>query len=181
MRKHRSTIQAALASIALAAGLLLGAAQARAQEPALRVAPSTARPGQTVQVAISNLTAHAGTTLCLGILGPGRNVELGLTPAFRPRIGQVAIDAQGNGEAAAPLPQGLVPGSYRVIAGGCAPQPDLAPLATLASATVTVTGQATAGTTPTPSAPPRKPSLPASMPTTGGGGGHRLSRPGAGA
>jgi hypothetical protein len=43
----------------------------------LAVAPPTARPGQSIHVFVSGLAGLpiAGNTGCLGILGPGQNVE----------------------------------------------------------------------------------------------------------
>ena len=146
--------------LALAAVLLLLPARALAapagqENSSVTIAPTTARPGQSIQVTVSGLTApnHVNTSLCIGILGPGRNVELGRSPAFRPRVGQVAIGSNGAGQTEVQVPTSLVNGTYQLIVGGCAPQPDLAPLATLASTTLTV-----AATTPTPT----------TLPATGG-------------
>lgn len=139
--------------LALALGVLLVPATALAapvgqENPSVTISPTTARPGQSVQVAVAGLTAsnHLNTSLCVGMLGPGRNVELGRTPAFRPRVGQVTIGANGAGQTSVSVPTDFVSGSYQLIVGGCAPQPDLAPLATLASATLSVVA---ATTTPT--------------------------------
>lgn len=148
-------VRAALALFLCLLPTPLLAASLQQESPAVAISPSSARPGQTVHVAVSGLTApnHVNTSLCVGILGPGRNVELGRTPAFRPRVGEVTIGANGAGQTDVRVPTDLVSGSYQLIVGGCARQPDLAPLATLAAATLTVTTAA-----PTP----------AKMPATGG-------------
>ena len=154
---------------------LLGAAQAHAQPPSVTVAPDSARPGQTIQIAVTGLTAQANSTLCIGIIGPGQNVELGRSPAFRLRLGQVSLDAQGSGVLVATIATTVVPGPYHIVVGGCPPQPDMAPLAALASATLTVAGESppspggvapgTTGSSPSPHPVPR------GMPKTGAGGG----------
>ncbi|HVC35155.1 MAG TPA: hypothetical protein VNL16_16705 [Chloroflexota bacterium] len=122
---------------------------------AIAISPSTVQPGQAVHVTVSGFTApnRVNTSACLGVLGPGRNVELGRSPAFRPRVGTIAIGANGTGQTDVQIPADLVSGSYQFIVGGCAPQPSLAPLVTFASTTLSVV-------TPTP-APPK-------LPTTGG-------------
>jgi len=142
----------------LLAAPLLGAPRATARAaplaaaPTLAAAPRVVRPGATIQVTASGLTAPPGAVLCLGVLGPGRNVELGIAPAFRLRVGTIAIGANGAGSAAVTVPGELTSGTYRLIVGGCAPQPGLAPLAALAATTLTVVG---------PTAAPPPPRLPA--------------------
>ncbi len=120
---------------------LWAAPLAQQPSPTIQVSPDTARPGQTVRVTVSGLTApgQASTTLCLGILGPGQNPEQGIAPSFRLRLGQVAVGANGTGQTDVQIPSNLVAGSYRVTVGGCPPQPDLPPLAALATTTITVT------------------------------------------
>ena len=144
--KHATRL--ALAAILLLLPARVLAAPAGQENPSVAISPTTARPGQSVQVTVSGLTAsnHVNTGLCVGMLGPGRNVELGRSPAFRPRVGQVAIGANGAGQTEVQVPTNLVNGTYQLIVGGCAPEPDLAPLATLASTTLTVV---TATPTPT--------------------------------
>jgi hypothetical protein len=121
----------------------------------LTVTPSTVRPGQTIHIAVTGLAGLpiAGKTGCLGILGPGQNVERNLSPRFRPQIAEMATAEDGTGQADAQVPANLVGGSYRVIFGGCAPHGDIAPLATIAQATITVVGP-----TVTPMPVPRLPS-----------------------
>lgn len=137
--------------------------------PALSVTPSTVRPGQTIQVTAAGFTApnQVGIPFCVGVLGPGNNVERNVSPQFRERVGLVDIDSAGKGKATLTAPANLVPGVYQLVAGGCPSQPDLAPLATLASATLTVVtpaGTSGAGTVA------QVPQLPRAMPSTGGGG-----------
>ncbi|MGH2459463.1 MAG: hypothetical protein ACRDIY_11410 [Chloroflexota bacterium] len=129
------------------------AAPASQENPAVTISPTTARPGQSVQVTVSGFTApnHRNAILCVGLLGPGRNVELGRSPAFRPRVGQVVVGANGAGQTSVAVPADFVSGSYQLVVGGCARQPDLAPLAALASATLSVEA-----------------ATPASLPATGG-------------
>ncbi len=127
--------------------------------PTLSISPTTVGPGQVISVAASGFTASGqpGAILCLGLLGPDQNVELGRSPAFRRKIGQVTLGPNGTAQTTATMPSQLVAGSYRVVVGGCAPQPDLAPLAARASATLTVV---TASPTPSPTGAPSR--LPAS-------------------
>lgn len=108
----------------------------------LTVSPSTARPGQTIHVSVAGLAGLpvAGKTGCLGILGPGQNVERNVAPQFRPQIGLLAVAANGTGQADAQLPSNLVAGRYRVIFGGCSPHGNIAPLTTIAQAMITVIG-----------------------------------------
>jgi hypothetical protein len=107
--------------------------------PTVLTSPSTATPGQQIQVMVSGLTAPAaGATQCVGLLGPGQNVELGRSPAFRPNLGTVAISTVGEGRTSVTLPTNLVAGSYRIVVGGCSPNGFIAPLAPVASATITV-------------------------------------------
>lgn len=122
----------------------------------LAVTPSIVRPGQTIHVSVSGLAGEpvAGQTGCLGILGPGQNVEHNVSPQFRPQIGTMAVATNGTGHADATVPTDLVGGSYRVIFGGCSPHGNIAPLSTVAQATIAVVG-------PTP-APSPTPELPAS-------------------
>ncbi len=153
--------------LALAAIFLLIPATALAapngqESPVVTVSPPTARPGQTIQVTVSGFTApnHVNTSACVGMLGPGQNVELGRTPAFRPRVGLVAIGANGTGQTSVMVPASFVAGRYQVVVGGCARQPDLAPLAALASTDLTVVVA-----TPTPTR----------LPATGGAPGSALA------
>lgn len=126
----------------------------------LLVTPSTVRPGQTIHVSVSGLAGQpaAGQTNCLGILGPGQNVERNVSPQFRPQIGTMAVAANGTGHADATVPADLVGGSYRVIFGGCSPHGNIAPLSTIAQATITVIG-------PTSPPPPRGLPLSGGVPT----------------
>jgi hypothetical protein len=114
--------------------------------------------GQTIHVSVAGLASQpiAGKTGCLGVLGPGQNVELNLSPAFRPQIGMLSVAVDGTGQTDAVIPANLVPGSYRLIFGGCSPNGTIAPLATLAQATIQVLGSAS-----TPSPLPK-------LPATGG-------------
>ncbi len=124
----------------------------------LAVTPSTVRPGQMIHVSVTGQAGLpiAGKTGCLGILGPGQNVERNLSPRFRPQIGTMAIAADGAGQADVQVPGNLVGGSYRVIFGGCSPHGNIAPLATIAQATISVIG-------PTPATGPAS-----KLPATGG-------------
>jgi LPXTG-motif cell wall-anchored protein len=107
--------------------------------PTVLTTPTTATPGQQLQVAVTGLTAPAaGSIQCVGLLGPGQNVELGLTPAFRPNLGTFPVSTVGEGHTAVTLPANLVAGSYRIVVGGCSPNGFIAPLAPVASATITV-------------------------------------------
>lgn len=150
--------------VALLLGLwpvpLLAAPLAQAT-PAVTVSPSTVRPGETIQVKVTGFTApnQVNGTLCFGVIGPGRNFELHKSPAFDLKIGEVTISATGTGQAAGQVPTQLASGSYRLVVGGCARQPDLAPLAALALTTLTVVAAA-----PTPTPAP----VPTRMPSTGG-------------
>jgi hypothetical protein len=121
----------------------------------LIVTPGTVRPGQTIHVSVTGLAGLPidGKTGCLGILGPGGNVEQNVSPQFRPQIGTMEITANGGGHADASVPADLVGGVYRVILGGCSPHGNIAPLAAVAQATIIVVG-------PSP-APPPLPKLPA--------------------
>jgi hypothetical protein len=113
--------------------------------PTVLTSPTTATPGQQIQVMVSGFTAPAaGTTQCVGLLGPGQNVELNLSPAFRPNLGTIAVSTVGEGQTSVTLPSNLVAGSFRIVVGGCSPNGFIAPLAPVASATITVT----TGTTP---------------------------------
>ncbi len=144
-----------LAAVLLAVPGTSARAAPLAAAPTLTAAPQVVRPGATIRVVASGLTAPPGAVLCLGMLGPGRNVERGIAPAFRVRVGTISIGANGTGSAAVTVPGELTGGTYRLIVGGCAPQPGLAPLAALAATTLTVAGPAAAPT------PPR-------LPATGG-------------
>ncbi|HEY3079235.1 MAG TPA: hypothetical protein VGM69_04950 [Chloroflexota bacterium] len=131
-------LAAARASTALAAPLGQAA-------PTLGVTPTAAGPGETVRVRAAGFagTPSAGSTACLGLLGPGPSPRPG-GPWFQARIGQVALGPAGTGEADVVLPADAVSGLYRVVLGACPPQPDLAPLAAAAEAPLTVV----AGTPP---------------------------------
>ena len=144
----------------LAAGLmLLFVSTAYAAAPTLSVTPRMVHPGQIVHVSATGLAGLpiAGLTACLGILGPGQNVEQNLSPAFRPQIGTISVAADGSGQADPTIPLDLVPGNYRLILGGCSPHGNIAPLATIAQSTIAVTGSTLI---PTPASGPF-PGLPA--------------------
>jgi hypothetical protein len=118
--------------------------------PTVFTTPTTVTPGQAIKVNVSGFTAPAaGTIQCVGLLGPGQNVELNLTPAFRPNLGMITVATSGEGQTSVTLPTNLVGGSYRIVVGGCSPNGIIAPLAPVAAAVITVPG-------PTP------PTLPAS-------------------
>lgn len=128
----------------------------------ITVSSSSVVPGQVIHVSATGLVGLpiAGQSGCLGILGPGQNVEQNLSPAFRPQIGTLAIAANGTGQADAVIPADLVPGSYRLIFGACSPHGKIAPLATIAQATIQVLG-------PTPRPIPKVLLLPG-LPASGG-------------
>ena len=112
----------------------------------MAVSPAQAAPGDAVRVSVSGLAGlPAGTSLCIGFLGPGNNLELGLSPSFRSRLGTVAISAAGSGTAEVRVPVQAAAGVYRIRVGGCPPQPDLAPLAAIAEAQLTVTRSGASG------------------------------------
>jgi hypothetical protein len=128
-------------------------------QPVLAVTPTTISPGQSIHVVASGVTApnQAGATLCVGLLGPGNNVALGVTPSFRPNLGTIAISASGTGQIDVVTPSSLVAGSYQIVLGGCSPHLDIAPLAPIASATIQVPA---AASTPTPAPTVSPPKLP---------------------
>jgi hypothetical protein len=136
----------------------LGAAATPGPPLPLAVTPTVVRPGQQIHVSVSGLGGlpSAGKIGCLGVLGPGQNVALNRSPQFRPQIGTIAVGVNGSGQADATVPADLVPGSYQVVLGGCSPHGGLAPLATLAAATIQVIG-------PTATSP-----SPVRLPVTGG-------------
>ncbi len=109
--------------------------------PAVVVSPASAVPGDVVRVTISGFggTTLAGFNACIGFLGPGQNLELGLSPSFRVRLGTVAIGTNGMGAADVRVPAQAASGVYRVTIGGCPPQAGLAPLAWQAETSLTVT------------------------------------------
>ncbi len=129
---------------------------------ALTISSSSVVPGQTIHVSATGLTGLpiAGQLGCLGILGPGQNVEQNLSPAFRSQIGTMAIALNGTGQSDAVIPAELVPGSYRLVFGGCSPQGTIAPLATIAQATIQVLE-------PMPQPAPTRSPVP-NLPATGG-------------
>jgi hypothetical protein len=119
--------------------LAFAAPVAAVSAPTVLTTPTTAIPGQQLQVAVTGLTAPAaGSIQCVGLLGPGQNVELGLTPAFRPNLGNFPVSTVGEGHTTVALPANLVAGRYRIVVGGCSPNGFVAPLAPVASATISV-------------------------------------------
>jgi hypothetical protein len=144
------------AGVALAAGpaVLWAAPLPQATGPSLTVSPTAAAPGGSVRVAATGFggTPQVGATACIGLLGPGQNLELGVSPNFRVRLGTLTVGAGGTGTADVRVPVSAAAGTYRVTLGGCPPQPGLAPLAWVAEASLTVTR-----------------SGPTGLPATGGG------------
>lgn len=144
MAKHRFVLAAlALILVTAFATPALAAPSDTPTSPApfpLAVTPTTVHAGSVIHVSASGLAnlPIAGTTAYLGILGPGQNVELNRSPQFRPQIGMLAVTANGTGQTDVTVPVNLVSGSYRVILGGCSPHGSIAPLATIAQATITV-------------------------------------------
>ncbi len=132
----------AMGPVALAAPLL---------QPVLMVSPQVAAPGQTVTVTAVNLGEAnlTNATLCLGMLGPGQNPEQNLSPAFRVGLGQMSVGADGSGEAQVQLPAVLVPGSYRILVGGC---PRLSGYPPVSAAAVTELAVVTTLPSPVPGA-----------------------------
>ena len=138
---------AAFAQAVLVGGMLLGVSTAMAApEPqtsgaSVTVSPSQVGAADAVRVSVTGVAGlpATGTNLCIGFLGPGNNLELGLSPRFQSRIGTVAIDAAGSGAADVRVPVQVAAGVYRIRVGGCPPQPDLAPLAAIAETQLTVT------------------------------------------
>lgn len=156
VRSARVLVGAGVVVAALAVWAGVAAAQ---QGAALTVSPAAAQPGETVRVAVSGIPGlpAGGATLCIGFLGPGQNLELGLSPSFRSRLGTVMVGADGAGAAEVRVPIQAAVGVYRVTVGGCPPQADLAPLAWVAEGRVTVTRGGVVG-----------------LPATGGGSGRGL-------
>jgi hypothetical protein len=149
----RALLDKAIAAAALVAGALVGSVLLAGAEPAfaaaraqtagagVTVSPTQAEPGETVRVSVSGVSElpATGTTLCVGFLGPGSNLELGISPRFQSRLGTVAVSASGSGAADVRVPVQAAAGVYRIRVGGCPPQPDLAPLAAIAETQLTVT------------------------------------------
>src|SRR5579859_2529570 len=108
-----------LGCFAVIAWAIIGATPAAAlSSPTVLTSPTSAVPGQQIQVSVSGFTAPAaGTTQCVGLLGPGQNVELGLTPAFRPNLGSFPVPTIGEAKTSVTLPTNLVDGSYRIVVG----------------------------------------------------------------
>ena len=134
--------------------------------PSVVVSPASVGPGEAVRVMVSGIGGlpAAGTSLCIGFLGPGNNLELGVSPSFRSRLGTVAISGGGTGTAEVRVPVQAAAGTYRIRVGGCPPQPDLAPLAAIAEGELSVvrsgpTGLPATGGFPRP--------MPMPMPTVG--------------
>ena len=127
---------------------------AQTSSASVTLSPRQAEAGESVRVNVTGLSGlpAAGTSLCIGFLGPGTNLETGASPRFQSRLGTVAISAAGSGSAEVRVPVQAVAGVYRIRVGGCPPQPDLAPLAAIAEAQLTVTRGGPTG-----------------LPTTGGG------------
>ena len=134
-------IALAIGAFILSAWSVGAAPQPQTAGPSATVSPAQVMPGDAVRVSVTGLTGlpMTGTNLCIGFLGPGNNLELGLSPSFRSRLGTVAIGAAGTGEADVRVPVQAAAGIYRIRVGGCPPQPDLAPLAAIAEAQLTVT------------------------------------------
>ena len=140
-------LSAFLAACTMMAGLTVASATPLEPQSSptilpLAVTPATVLPGQTVHVSASGLSGLpiTGQTACLGILGPGQNVELDRSPSFRPQIGTLTVSASGDGQANASVPSDLVVGSYRLILGPCSPHGAIAPLSTIAQATIVIAG-----------------------------------------
>jgi hypothetical protein len=129
-----------LGFVALAMSVLVFATPVAAlSAPTVLTSPMIAAPGQQLQVMVSGFTAPAaGTTQCVGLLGPGQNVELGRSPAFRPNLGTFPVSTVGEGHTTVTLPSNLVAGSYRIVVGGCSSNGFIAPLAPVAAATISV-------------------------------------------
>ena len=152
---------AGFAQVVVAGGMLLGVSTAVAapdpQTPgaSVMVSPAQAGAGEAVRVSVTGVAGlpPTGTNLCIGFLGPGNNLELGLSPRFQSRIGTVAISASGSGAADVRVPVQAVAGVYRIRVGGCPPQPDLAPLAAIAETQLTVTRGGPSGLPATGGAP----------------------------
>ncbi|HUX88575.1 MAG TPA: hypothetical protein VMW65_16350 [Chloroflexota bacterium] len=145
--------------------------------PALTITPTTSSPGLTIHASVSGITTpfQQNITACLGILGPGNNVQENKSPSFRESIGMIAIDGQGSGQADVALPKDLVAGSYQVVIGSCPRQQGLAPLSAIASATMTISTGAPSPTvtprangTPGPGGSGKPVIQPTKLPATGG-------------
>ena len=145
--------------------------------PALTIAPTTASPGLTIHATVSGISAPflQNVTLCLGVLGPGNNVQENKSPSFREAIGMITIDGQGSGQADVALPKDLVAGTYQVVVGGCARQQGLAPLSAITVTTLTIstgapspTGTPHATGTPGPASSVKPVVQPTRLPATGG-------------
>ena len=83
---------AAVAALAVGAGRPSQAAPEQAGA-VLEVMPGVTTSGDYVRLAVSGLAGAplAGTTACVGFLGPDQNLELGLSPRFQVRLGTVVI------------------------------------------------------------------------------------------
>src|SRR5688572_26390069 len=146
-RTTRRLIGATSLAAALAVGVavqtspLLAEPLPQSPGPSVTVSPAQVGAGDAVRVSVSGLVGlpATGTNLCIGFLGPGNNLELGLSPSFRSRLGTLAISAAGVGQAEVRVPVQASAGVYRIRVGGCPPQPDLAPLAAIAEAQLAVT------------------------------------------
>src|SRR6266567_2598646 len=91
----------AVVAFAMVAGsVLLFAGSATAlSAPTVFTTPISAKPGARIRVNVTGFNAPAtGTTECVGLLGPGQNVELGLSPAFRPNLGAIVIPTSGESQ-----------------------------------------------------------------------------------
>jgi hypothetical protein len=175
VRRRRLVHAILLAAGALAAGAAGGSAVSaeappQGPGPSVMVSPAQAAPGETVWVSVSGLGGlpAAGATLCIGFLGPGRNLQLGLSPGFRSGLGTVAVGAGGTGQADVRVPAQAAAGLYRIAVGGCPPQPDLAPLAALAEAQLTVIRAGVTGLPATGAAHRLPPAVGAALVVLGG-------------
>ncbi len=140
MPRHLVALALAISLLALAPAPLQASLLDQQPERTVRASPGSAVTGQSVVVRISGFTApgEPGALLCVGILGPGQNLEQGLSPSFRLGLGQIAVGSDGTGEAQVQVPPQLASGTYRLIVGGCPPQTGLAPFAALAETELTV-------------------------------------------
>lgn len=146
----RSTVRQLL--VALVLGLALSpllphATFAQGTIPRITLTPSSASPGGTVRV---DLADHATGTFCVGFDGPGSNYALGVTPSFHVNLGKIVIGSDGTGSSTVTVPANAASGYYNIIVGGCAPQPDLGPLAWDATAELAVGTAAPLTSTPHP-------------------------------
>lgn len=126
--------------LAVSTATVVAAPETQTSGAIVTVSPAQVGAGEAVRVSVTGVAGlpATGTNLCIGFLGPGNNLELGISPRFQSRIGTVAISAAGSGAADVRVPVQAAAGVYRIRVGGCPPQPDLAPLAAIAETQVTV-------------------------------------------